>query len=106
MADPDSLPLPTLDSFGEAELLDLEDRVAHVLRMRSRMVDGEKHTLREVGEELGITEERVRQIEGQGLLLIRQMREVQRHLRSEPSLRAMYRWWTPKGSRRSGRRGR
>lgn len=95
MADLDCLPLPTLDSFGEAELLDLEDRVAHVLRMRSGMVDGEQPTLREVGEELRIKDERVRQIQNQGLLLIRQLREVQRHLRAEPSLRAMYRWWTP-----------
>jgi hypothetical protein len=102
----DPLPLPTLDAFGEAELLDLEDKVAHVLRMRSGMVDGDRHTLTEVGDELGITKERVRQIEKQGLLLIRQVREVQRHIRPEPSLRAMYRWWTPKGSSRTGRRGR
>lgn len=105
MPDPDSLPLPTLDAFGEAELLDLEDKVAHVLRVRSGMVDGEAHSLDEVGDELGITRERVRQIQNQGLLLIRQVREVQRHMRPEPSLRAMYRWWTPKGSGRSGRRG-
>lgn len=105
MSDPDSLPLPTLDSFGEAELLDLEDKVAHVLRMRSGMVDGKEHSLDAVGDELGITRERVRQIQNQGLLLIRQVREVQRYMRPEPSLRAMYRWWTPKGSGPSGRRG-
>lgn len=99
----DSLPLPTLDVFGEAELLDLEDKAAHVLRMRSGMVDGERHTLLEVGDELGITRQRVRQIEGHELLLVRQMREVQRHIRHDPSLRAMYRWWTPRGRPFMGR---
>ena len=95
MPTPDSLPFPTLDAFGEAELLDLDDRAAHILRMRSGMLDGERHTLAEIGEELGIKHERVRQIQNQGLMLIRQVREVQRHLRDQPSLRANYRWWTP-----------
>ncbi|MGN6816553.1 MAG: sigma factor-like helix-turn-helix DNA-binding protein [Solirubrobacterales bacterium] len=94
MPDPDSLPLPTLDAFGEAELLDLDDRVAHVLRMRSGMVDGKAHSLDEVGDELSITGERVRQIQNQGLLLIRQLREVQRHLRKKPSITKLWktRW--------------
>jgi len=89
------LPSPALDAFGEAELLDLDDRAAHILRLRSGMLDGELHTLREIGEELGIRHERVRQIQNQGLVLVRQVREVQRHLRDKPSLRANYRWWTP-----------
>lgn len=89
------LPSTTLDSFGEGELFDLDDRTAHVLRMRSGMVDGQAHSLREVGEELGIKQERVREIQTQGLVLIRQVREVQRHLRREPALRAFYRWRTP-----------
>jgi DNA-directed RNA polymerase sigma subunit (sigma70/sigma32) len=59
------------------------------------MVDGQAHSLREVGEELGIKQERVREIQTQGLVLIRQVREVQRHLRREPALRAFYRWRTP-----------
>lgn len=54
------LPSPTLDAFGEAELLDLDDRSAHILRMRSGMFDGERHKLREIGDELGIRHERVR----------------------------------------------
>ncbi len=82
------LTAPGLDDFGEAELLDLEDRSAHVLRMRARMWDGEQHTFPEIGDELGITAERVRQIQNQGLYLIRQVREAQRHLRAEPTLRA------------------
>jgi DNA-directed RNA polymerase sigma subunit (sigma70/sigma32) len=85
------LPKPRLDTFGEAELLDLDDRAGHVLLMRSGMWDGEPHTLDEVGDELGISKERVRQIQNQGLVLIRQVREAQRHLIPEPSLRT-YRW--------------
>ena len=88
------LPPPTLDAFGECELGGLDDRTAHILRMRSGMWDGDQHTLREVGEELGVGAERVRQIERQGLTLIRQQREVQRHLRRKPSIHP---------SRRSGR---
>ena len=80
--------MPGLDGFGEAELLDLEDPFAHVLRMRSRMWDGEQHTLVEIGDALGVTKERVRQIQNQGLSVIRQVREMQRHLRAEPTLRA------------------
>jgi DNA-directed RNA polymerase sigma subunit (sigma70/sigma32) len=75
------LPIPALDTFGEGELVELDDRTAHVLRMRSGMFDGEGHTLREVGEELGITPERTRQVQQKGLALIRQHRESQRHRR-------------------------
>jgi DNA-directed RNA polymerase sigma subunit (sigma70/sigma32) len=78
------LPSPALDTFGEGELTALDGRTAHVLRMRSGIWDGERHSLREVGEELGIQRERVRQIQNQGLTLIRQLREVQRHLLREP----------------------
>jgi len=73
-----TLPPVTLDTFGEAELDDLDARIAHILRMRSGMM-GEPATLKEVGEELGVRRERVRQIQNQGLMLIRQIREMQRH---------------------------
>ncbi len=76
---------PTLYGFGEAELLDLDDRSAHVLRMRSGMWDGRLHTLLEIGEEIGVARERVRQIQNQGLHLILQVREAQRHMRNEPT---------------------
>lgn len=89
------VPQVALDSFGEGELLDLDDRTAHILRMRSGMWDGERHSLREVGEEIDLQPERVRQLEGQGLSVIRQLRESQRHLRYEPtSIR--YRFRLPK----------
>lgn len=89
------LPRPELDSFGEGELIDLDDRTAHILRMRSGMWDGRCHTLREIGEELGIAQERVRQIQNQGLTLVRQVREVQRYLRREPRIRPADRWRRP-----------
>jgi DNA-directed RNA polymerase sigma subunit (sigma70/sigma32) len=79
--------MPTLYTFGEAELLDMDDRSAHVLRMRSGLWDGSMHSLREVGEEIDVTPERVRQIQNQGILLIREVREAQRHMKDEPTRR-------------------
>ncbi|HEX3041252.1 MAG TPA: sigma factor-like helix-turn-helix DNA-binding protein [Solirubrobacterales bacterium] len=80
------LPPVTLDTFGESELDDLDDRIAHVLRLRSGMM-GEPATLKEVGEELGVGRERIRQLENEGLTLIRNLREVQRHERLQPTRR-------------------
>jgi len=88
------LPAVSLDTFGEAELDDLDDRIAHVLRMRSGMLSGEAPTLKEVGEELGISRERVRQLERYGLALIRAIREAQRHLRPPPRGRRYRYPWT------------
>lgn len=76
---------PTLYTFGEAELLDLDDRSAHVLRMRAGMWDGRLYGLREIGEELGVSKEKVRQIQTQGLYVIRDVREAQRRMRGEPT---------------------
>ena len=76
--------MPTLYTFGEPELLALDDRMAHILRLRSGMWDGQLYTLDEVAEKIGLSRERVRQIQSEGLLRIRQSREVQRHLREEP----------------------
>jgi DNA-directed RNA polymerase sigma subunit (sigma70/sigma32) len=88
------LPTVTLDAFGEGELLDLDDRTAHILRMRSGMVDGRRYPLWEIGQEIGLQQERVRQLQNQGLMVVRQIREVQRHMRSEPVIRARFRWRT------------
>ena len=50
------------------ELLDtLEDRESTVLRMRFGLDDMEPHTLKEIGQQLGLTRERVRQIETEAL---------------------------------------
>lgn len=88
------LPPVALDSFGEGELADLDDRTVPILRMRSGMWDGERHTQKEVGEELGITKTRVRMLEKEGLRVIRQLRESQRHIREEP-VSVRYRWRLP-----------
>jgi hypothetical protein len=77
------LPPGTLATFGEAELDDLDGRVAHILRMRSGMM-GEPASLQFIGDELGVGGERIRQLESEGLALIRKLREVQRHLLQMP----------------------
>jgi RNA polymerase sigma factor (sigma-70 family) len=50
----------------DARLDELDERKARILRMRFGL-DGPEYTLKEVGEILGITRERVRQIEGDAL---------------------------------------
>ncbi len=48
-------------------LQDLEEREATVLKMRFGLDNSEPHTLKEIGEQLGLTRERVRQIETEAL---------------------------------------
>ncbi len=49
----------------------LPDREAHILQLRYGLADGETHTLEEVGREIGVTRERVRQLEAQALNRLR-----------------------------------
>jgi RNA polymerase primary sigma factor len=58
-------------SLDEALAQHLGGREAAVLRMRFGMTDGQPHTLGEIAEELGISRERVRQIEAEALHKLR-----------------------------------
>jgi RNA polymerase primary sigma factor len=54
------------------EVLDaLPMREAQVLMLRYGFQDGQSHTLQEVGNKMGITRERVRQIESQAMNRLR-----------------------------------
>jgi RNA polymerase primary sigma factor len=52
-------------------LTSLPPREVRILQMRYGLVDGETYTLEEVGKKLGVTRERVRQIEAQALSRLR-----------------------------------
>ncbi len=52
-------------------LQDLPPREVRILQMRYGLVDGETYTLEEVGQKLGVTRERIRQIEVQALSRLR-----------------------------------
>jgi RNA polymerase primary sigma factor len=49
----------------------LTDRESRVLRLRFGLLGGRSHTLEEVGQEFGVTRERIRQIEAKALRKIR-----------------------------------
>ncbi|MBE7511221.1 MAG: sigma-70 family RNA polymerase sigma factor [Anaerolineales bacterium] len=49
----------------------LPDREAHILKLRYGLEDGEAHTLEEVGKAIGVTRERVRQLEAQAINRLR-----------------------------------
>ena len=59
----------------------LPPREARILQLRYGLLDGEVHTLNEVGRKMGVTRERVRQIEAQALRRLRTPR-IQRKLRA------------------------
>jgi RNA polymerase primary sigma factor len=58
----------------ERMLADLTPREARVLRMRFGLDGDRAHTLKEVGDRIGVTRERVRQIEGKALRKLRHPR--------------------------------
>jgi len=58
----------------------LPPRESIVLQLRHGLVDGESYTLEEIGRKLGVTRERVRQIEAQALRRLRDPR-LRRQLR-------------------------
>jgi len=50
---------------------ELPAREARILRLRYGIPDGKSHTLQEVGNKVGVSRERVRQIEAQALRRLR-----------------------------------
>ena len=56
----------------ESILIDLSEREQKILAMRFGLDDGVTHTLEEVGQEFGVTRERIRQIEARALEKIRE----------------------------------
>ncbi|PJF25187.1 MAG: RNA polymerase subunit sigma, partial [Phototrophicales bacterium] len=52
----------------------LTPREAHILQLRFGLLNGRAHTLEEVGQQFGLTRERIRQIEGRALRRLRHPR--------------------------------
>ncbi|MDZ7705350.1 MAG: RNA polymerase sigma factor RpoD [Trueperaceae bacterium] len=72
----------TLLSEGVEDALDkLSDREALIVKMRMGLVDGREHTLEEVGQHLGVTRERVRQIENRAIRKLRYLESRSQSLR-------------------------
>jgi RNA polymerase primary sigma factor len=61
-----------LKEYVQGILTDLDPREQKILKMRFGLEDGVTHTLEEVGEEFGVTRERIRQIESKALERIRE----------------------------------
>jgi RNA polymerase primary sigma factor len=67
VAPADVVSLAILRDLLREVLEDLPPREVRILQMRYGLVDGETYTLEEVGQKLGVTRERIRQIEVQAL---------------------------------------
>jgi RNA polymerase primary sigma factor len=63
-----------LKDHVEGALMELNPRERQVVRMRFGLEDGRDRTLGEIGEELGVSRERVRQIESEALAKLRHPR--------------------------------
>ncbi len=77
----ENAPLPTEDAERrllredvERIISSLKPREARILRLRFGLGNAEYHTLKEIGEKLGVTKERVRQIERRALRKLRHPR--------------------------------
>ena len=62
---------------GQAALASLPERELEVVTMRYGLGDTEPKTLEEIGRRLGLTRERVRQIETEALKRLARLREME-----------------------------
>jgi len=67
----------------EQVLNTLTPREERIIKMRFGLEDGTEHTLEEVGQNFGVTRERIRQIEAKALRKLRRPSR-NRHLRTFP----------------------
>jgi RNA polymerase primary sigma factor len=86
VAAPDENPLAELEvslrnDALEQALAELPERDAEVLRLRFGLDDGEPHTLTAIAKSMGVSRERVRQIEAIALRRLSEMRELTADLR-------------------------
>ena len=58
----------------------LSERQVEVLTLRNGLVDGREHTLEDIGQQLGVTRERVRQIESKALRKLKYQQSSERTL--------------------------
>ena len=72
----ESTPEEAMETLAEQEevselLSSLNEREQTVIRLRYGLADGRTHTLEEIGDEMGVTRERVRQIEARAMEKLR-----------------------------------
>jgi len=67
-----------LKEYVKDVLVELSPREQKILKMRFGLEDGVTHTLEEIGQEFGVTRERIRQIEAKALERIRKHKEAKK----------------------------
>ena len=74
----DTVIVRELRSYLDEALETLSDRERQVLRMRFGLDDGECRTLEDIGQQFGVTRERIRQIEAKALKKMRLLKRAKK----------------------------